>query len=213
MLQYYTDITFTWLRPPAPPPPPNFALNGRNVITFILPHQVLLNENIYLLTQTTQEKQKQKDNYTKYRLGSLFQVEQALNVVYLQLYLMGVKVLFVYWNQNWKLTNQCMRLIFFCLVASILYKNFSNKLLLIADKTAASWKTMKYISIIYKLQSEKIIIDFETLKCRGPNLPLPPTLQPQPHPPPPHSVPFRFSWHPHALDNWIIMQRISIRSG
>ena len=55
------------------------------LFTFILPHQVRLNENIYLQTQTTQEKQKQKDNYTKYRLGSLFQVEQALNVVYLQL--------------------------------------------------------------------------------------------------------------------------------
>ena len=57
MLQYYFHVI-------TPPPPPNFVLNGHYIYLFasILPHQVRLNENIYLLTQTTQDKQIQKDN-------------------------------------------------------------------------------------------------------------------------------------------------------
>lgn len=56
MLQYYFHVIT--------PPPPNFVLNGHYIYLFtsILPHQVRLNENIYLLTQTTQDKQIQKDN-------------------------------------------------------------------------------------------------------------------------------------------------------
>ena len=54
MLQYYFHVIM-------PPPPPNFVFNGRDIYLFTSILQVRLNENIYLLTQTTQDKQKQKD--------------------------------------------------------------------------------------------------------------------------------------------------------
>ena len=57
MLQYYFHVITR-----TPPPPPNFVFNGRYIYLFTSILQVRLNENIYLLTQTTQEKEKQKDN-------------------------------------------------------------------------------------------------------------------------------------------------------
>ena len=99
---------------------------------------------------------------------------------------MGVKVLFVYWNQNWKLTNQCMQFIFFCLVASISYKSFWNKLLFIADKITASWKTMKCISKIYqvpKLKNNHRLwnAEVQTSHFPYPATPPPPPLRPVSH--------------------------------
>ena len=61
LLFYIRNALIFLSRDFAPPPPPNFVFNGRYIYLFTSILQVRLNENIYLLTQTTQDKQKQKD--------------------------------------------------------------------------------------------------------------------------------------------------------
>ena len=105
---------------------------------------------------------------------------------------MGVKVLFVYWNQNWKLTNQCMQYIFFCLVASISYKNFWNKLLFFSGQIHSLLKNnemYKHNLQVTKWKNNHRLWNTEMPRSKPPTSP---TLQTPLLPTPP-----RFSWHPH----------------
>ena len=51
--------------------------NAHRDLSFILPHQVRTNEKYFPSNSDTARKTETKDNQSKYKLSSLFQVEQA----------------------------------------------------------------------------------------------------------------------------------------